>query len=54
MEFSFLKRLLAERRVYRRVVQELSNYTDRELRDLGVARVDIAEVARQAVQATRA
>ncbi len=54
MEFSFLKRLLAERRLYRRTVQELSFCTDRELRELGFERVDIPRIARLAVEETRA
>jgi uncharacterized protein YjiS (DUF1127 family) len=54
MEFAFLKRFLAERRVYRRVVQELSFCTDRELRELGFERVDIPRIARRAAEETRA
>lgn len=54
MEFTFIKRLLAERRTYRRVVQELSFCTDRELRELGFERVDIPRIARLSVEQTRA
>ena len=53
MEFSFWKRFLEERRVYRRVVQELSFCTDRELRELGFERVDIPRIARLTVDESR-
>ena len=47
--FSF-ERFLRARRVYWQVVQELSAYTDRELLELGIDRVDIHEIARQAAR----
>jgi uncharacterized protein YjiS (DUF1127 family) len=43
-----LTRFLRARRLYWSVVQELSNYTDRELHDIGIDRVDIHEIARVA------
>jgi len=50
MEFTVFKRFLRERKVYRRVYDELSTCTDRELRELGFERVDIARIARQAAR----
>ncbi len=41
-------RFLRARRTYWKVVQELSNYSDRELHDIGIDRVDIHEIARLA------
>jgi uncharacterized protein YjiS (DUF1127 family) len=41
-------RFLRMRRVYWSVRQELSNYTDRELLDIGIDRADIDEIARMA------
>jgi uncharacterized protein YjiS (DUF1127 family) len=41
-------RFLRARRVYWSVLQELSNYTDRELLDIGIDRADIPEIARLA------
>jgi uncharacterized protein YjiS (DUF1127 family) len=43
-----LTRFLRTRRVYWSVLQELSAYTDRELLDIGIDRVDIPEIARLA------
>ena len=43
-----VKRFLRARRTYWNVVQELSNYTDRELHDIGVNRADIHAIARLA------
>ena len=43
-----LTRFLRVRRVYWSVLQELSNYTDRELHDIGIDRADIREIARLA------
>jgi uncharacterized protein YjiS (DUF1127 family) len=45
-----LTRFLRARRLYWSVVQELSNYTDRELHDIGIDRVDIHEIARVAAR----
>ncbi len=39
---------IARRRVYHRTLSELSTLTTRELQDLGIARGDIVEIARQA------
>ena len=43
-----LTRFLRARRVYWSVLQELSAYTDRELHDIGIDRVDIHEIDRLA------
>lgn len=43
-----LRTAFARRRVYNRVADELSAYTDRELADLGLSRYDIRALARQA------
>jgi uncharacterized protein YjiS (DUF1127 family) len=51
MNFSFIRRFFQERRVYWSVVQELSTYNDRELRDLGIDRADIEHIAREAARA---
>ena len=48
MNLSSLMRFLRARRTYRAVVQELSNYSDRELHDIGIDRLDIREIARMA------
>jgi uncharacterized protein YjiS (DUF1127 family) len=45
-----LVRLLRERRTYWSVVHELSEYTDRELHDIGIDRVDIRSIARLAAR----
>lgn len=39
---------IAQRRVYARTVAELNALTDRELADLGISRLRIAEIAREA------
>ena len=39
---------LARRRVYSQTMSELSSLSDRDLRDLGISRAMIAEVANQA------
>ena len=35
------------RKKYRQTVRELSNMTDRELRDIGICRADIRRIARE-------
>jgi uncharacterized protein YjiS (DUF1127 family) len=45
-----LTRFLRVRRVYWTVVQELSAYSDRELHDIGIDRIDIPEIARLAAR----
>jgi uncharacterized protein YjiS (DUF1127 family) len=47
MAFDFVRRYLENRRVYLRTLRELSTSTDRELDDLGIARGDIENIARQ-------
>lgn len=39
---------IAQRRVYTRTVAELNALTDRELVDLGISRLSITEIAREA------
>lgn len=39
---------IAQRRVYGQTVAELNALTDRELADLGISRLRIAEIAREA------
>lgn len=46
-----ITRFLRARRLYWSVVQELSNYTDRELHDIGIDRADINQIARVAAHA---
>jgi uncharacterized protein YjiS (DUF1127 family) len=50
MKLFNVMRFLRERRTYWSVVQELSNYTDRELHDIGIDRADIREIARVAAR----
>ena len=47
---TMIVRFFRERRAYWNIVHELSNYTDRELEDLGIARSDIRGVARLAAR----
>jgi uncharacterized protein YjiS (DUF1127 family) len=48
MKMFSVTRFLRARRVYWHVMQELSNYSDRELHDIGIDRIDIPEIARLA------
>ena len=48
MMIASVMRFLRARRTYWNVVQELSNYTDRELHDIGIDRADIHVIARVA------
>ena len=45
-----LGRFLRARRVYWNVVSELSAYTDRELADIGIDRIDIRAIAAEAAK----
>lgn len=47
---STLTRFFRARRTYSNLVRELSNYTDRELHDIGIDRADIHSIARLAAQ----
>ena len=47
MKMLSLSRFFRRRRIYRTVLQELSGYSDHELHDIGVHRVDIHEIARR-------
>lgn len=51
MDLSFFRRYFRARSVYWSVVRELSEYTDRELHDLGIDRGDIDNIAREAAKA---
>jgi uncharacterized protein YjiS (DUF1127 family) len=44
-----LNKTLADYRTYRRTYAELASLTDRELADLGISRVAIRDIAREAV-----
>ncbi|WP_395541974.1 DUF1127 domain-containing protein [Neotabrizicola sp. sgz301269] len=46
--FAGLGAALARRRAYSRTLTELRQLTDRELADLGISRVSIVDVAREA------
>jgi len=48
MKMFSITRFLRARRVYWSVLQELTNYSDRELHDIGIDRADIHEIARLA------
>ena len=50
MSFSFIRQFFRERRIYWQVIRELSTYTDRELRDIGIDSADIESIARQAAR----
>ena len=43
-----IRTLLRQRRLYAQAVSELSNLSDRDLADLGISRLSIADVAREA------
>lgn len=45
---SALKTAFAQRRLYSRTIEELQGLTDRELADLGLSRLSIAQVAHEA------
>ena len=47
MRMLSLSRFFRRRRTYRTVLQELSGYSDHELHDIGIDRVDIHEIARR-------
>jgi uncharacterized protein YjiS (DUF1127 family) len=47
MKMLSLSRFFRRRRTYRTVLQELSGYSDHELHDIGIDRVDIHEIARR-------
>ncbi len=50
MRLAFLERLFRERKIYLRVLNELSSGADRELSELGFARVDIPCIAPQSAR----
>jgi uncharacterized protein YjiS (DUF1127 family) len=47
---SSLKDALAERRLRRQTIRELSKCSDRELADMGISRCDFEEIARGTYQ----
>jgi uncharacterized protein YjiS (DUF1127 family) len=47
MKMFSLTRFLRRRRTYKNVLQELSRYSDYELQDIGLVRVDVREIARR-------
>ncbi len=53
MKLFSVARFLRARRTYWSVIQELSNYSDRELHDIGIDRADIREIARLASREQR-
>jgi uncharacterized protein YjiS (DUF1127 family) len=48
MSFSFFERYLRSRRVYRQIMRELSQSSDRDLQELRIDRYDIPAIARAA------
>ncbi len=44
-----IRRSMADYRLYRRTMEELESLSDRELNDLGLSRLVLRDVARQAV-----
>ncbi len=50
MKLTSVMRFLRARRTYWSIVQELSNYSDHELQDIGIDRADIHEIARLALR----
>jgi uncharacterized protein YjiS (DUF1127 family) len=50
MNLFFLKRFFNERKIYRRVYNELMTCTDRELSELGFSRGEIPRIAQQAAR----
>ena len=50
MSFSFIRQFFRERRIYWQLIRELSSYTDRELRDIGIDPADIEAIAREAAR----
>lgn len=48
MNLSFIARFFRQRAVYWNVMRELSEYTDRELHDIGIDRAEIPRIALEA------
>ena len=46
---SRIRKSFADYRLYRRTMEELESLSDRELNDLGLSRIALRDVARQAV-----
>lgn len=44
-----VRRGLADYRLYRETLEELQSLNDRELRDLGISRLSIRDIARESV-----
>ena len=49
--FKVAKDMVERRRVYLQTVAELANLSDRDLADLGLARANISDIAREAAYA---
>ena len=49
--FKVAKEMVERRRVYTQTVAELTNLSDRDLADLGLARANISDIAREAAYA---
>jgi uncharacterized protein YjiS (DUF1127 family) len=47
--FASFRKALADYRLYRRTLSELENLTNRELRDLGLSRLSIRQIAYDSV-----
>ena len=50
MNLSSIRRFFRARQVYWSVVRELSAYSDYELHDLGIDRIDIEQIATEAAR----
>ena len=50
MKMPSLARFLRRRRTYRTVLRELSSFSDHELQDIGIERVDIPAIARHVAE----
>lgn len=48
-----LRQAMARRRIYRRTLYELAHSTDRELKDMGIARSEIVRLARDSADQTQ-
>ena len=47
MKMFSLTRFLRRRRTFKNLLEELSRYSDYELQDIGLVRVDVREIARR-------
>lgn len=49
--FTMVRKAWTEHKQYKRTVSELQALSDRELRDLGISRFNINDIAREAIRA---